>query len=37
MFAERNRRVHEVVTAWLRDFFPVSGEAVGITALDEHH
>ena len=24
MFAESNRRVHEVVTAWLRDFFPVA-------------
>lgn len=23
MFAESNQRVHEVVTAWLRDFFPV--------------
>ena len=37
MFAEKNHRVHEVVTTWLRDFFPVSGEAVGITALAEHH
>lgn len=37
MFAERNRRVHDVVTAWLRDFFPVSGEAVGVTGLDEDH
>ena len=25
MFAEHNRRVHQVVTAWLEAFFPVSG------------
>jgi len=37
MFAEKNQRVHEVVTAWLRDFFPVSGEAAGIKAMAEHH
>jgi dipeptidyl aminopeptidase/acylaminoacyl peptidase len=37
MFAEKNQRVHEVVSAWLRDFFPVSGEAAGIKALSEHH
>ncbi len=37
MFAEKNRAVREVVTAWLHDFLPVSGEAVSITALDEHH
>lgn len=37
MFAEKNQRVHEVVTAWLRDFFPVSGDAPGLKALDEHH
>lgn len=37
MFAERNQRVHEVVTAWLRDFFPVHGEAVGLKALEDHH
>jgi hypothetical protein len=23
MFAESNRRVHEVVTQWLQDFFPL--------------
>lgn len=28
MFAERNQRVHEVVTAWLGAFFPVSRPAV---------
>lgn len=27
MFAERNQRVHEVVTAWLKEFFPAQGEA----------
>lgn len=27
MFAESNKRVHEVVTSWLKDFFPVSGKA----------
>ncbi len=32
MFAERNQRVHEVVTAWLRDFFPVTGEAKGLNS-----
>jgi dipeptidyl aminopeptidase/acylaminoacyl peptidase len=37
MFAEHNRRVHEVVNAWLRDFFPVRGEAAGLAALDAHH
>lgn len=26
MFAEHNKRVHQVVTAWLEAFFPVSGE-----------
>ncbi len=28
MFAERNQRVHDVVTAWLGAFFPVSGPVV---------
>jgi len=37
MFAERNQRVHEALTAWLRDFFPVRGEAPGLKALDEGH
>ena len=37
MFAEQNHRVHEVVTAWLRDFFPVSGEAAGMAGVDAHH
>jgi dipeptidyl aminopeptidase/acylaminoacyl peptidase len=26
MFAEKNKRVHEVVTSWLNTFFPVHGE-----------
>ena len=26
MFAEHNRRVHEVLTSWLETFFPVHGE-----------
>jgi dipeptidyl aminopeptidase/acylaminoacyl peptidase len=33
MFAEKNQRVHDVVSAWLGAFFPVSGPAV---VLDAH-
>jgi len=33
MFAEKNKRVHEVVTTWLNTFFPVHGEPL---SLDHH-
>ncbi|MDB5652095.1 MAG: dienelactone hydrolase [Hyphomicrobiales bacterium] len=32
MFAEHNTRVHQVVTAWLEAFFPVSGEPAPMVA-----